>query len=257
MAVVLAAIVVMMGFFVWSFRNAHLSEVDSTTLCPVNQPIPEVVAVLIDATDTLTDAQRLDALNRLAIMQSQMPVFALLEIYAVDGETFLPEPLVSLCNPGDGASKNMAYENPAMAQRRWETEFKGVVDGVILRAIAAEEAPASPILEAMQSVTLRSFEAPGRQNAAHTLVVISDLIHHVPGKYSQYRDARPYEAVASDPYILSARPRLGGISVVIMQARRQRGSIPMRPGEHATWWLKALVDAGAAPQKIEFRPLAG
>jgi hypothetical protein len=224
---------------------------DATTLCPTNRPPAEIDVVVLDVSDTYSDAQRVQVGNQLIRVRDRIPRFGLVEVYSVDREgRRLAEPLTRICNPGTGEDLDRLYQNPTLARRRWNT-FAATLAAAIDTQIAAPGVPASPILEAIQAVSLRTFGRPEFDRVPKRLVIVSDMIQNVPGRLSMYNRLPAFEAFARTPYYSQTRADLTDVSVVIYYLARPDVLSPDRQREQLAFWNAYLAAAGARVERVE------
>ena len=251
-AVAAAALLVLIGIVGFGYYKSREATVatDPETLCRTDSPITDVLAMLIDVSDTLSDVQRVDILNRLERTRAGLPQFGLLEVYVLSsGDTTLLRPSLSICNPGDGQGMSSLYQNPEIARRHWTKDFKARVDGVIGEAILHPDSATSPIFEAIRSVALFSFGALDREQAHHKLVIVSDLIQNVPGKYSQYQSSSNFAEFSKTAYYTSVRSDLSDVTVEALYLNRPTAKA-VQGRQHIDFWDAFFAAQGASLEKV-------
>lgn len=239
------------GVTVYLKGIASAVKTDPETLCRVDHDLANVTAVIIDASDELTGAQRLDISNRLGRVRNDIPEMGLLEIYVVNGDPEqIIKPALALCNPGSGEAMNKLYQNPAQARKRWERDFKERVDRALIDAFDAPKLETSPLLEAIRSVALLSFGSEGRFGARHKLIIASDMIHNVPGKLNQYNEKVSFKSFAKSAYYSSIRASLEGASVSILYLRRTSIN-NVQGAEHISFWSDYFQEQAAEVVRVD------
>jgi hypothetical protein len=182
---------------------------DATTLCPTKRPPSEIMVILLDVSDRFSEPQRLQIQNQMARLRDSIPRFGMVEVYTVDRlRRRVTEPVSHLCNPGTGADLNKIYQNPQLAKKKWDgfaTKLRVDIDHQI-------EKPAhqtSPIFEAIQATALRTFGKPEYDGLPKRLVIVSDLLQHVPGGLSMYQGGSAVRFVQEVALLLpgAVRPR--------------------------------------------------
>lgn len=242
------AIVVLLAALVagaWWMGQRTSVPTDAGTLCRTDVPPPATHAVLIDVTDTLSSGERVQVLNEIERLRMQLPRFALLEIYAIDSAATPEAALISICNPGRGADMNSLYQNPAMAERRWEEEFRDrlirTLDDVVTRADSQQ----SLILEAVRAVATESFGRVALDGSEKHLTVFSDLLQHAPGEYSQYsRPLADYGTFRQGRYGHATRTNLSGVHVRVFYIERP-STHHLQDGSHQKFWFEYFQAGGA------------
>jgi hypothetical protein len=234
------------GAWLW-WRSGIIPTTDATTLCPEGGSPSEVVAVLLDMSDELTEPQRLAVKNGLAVQIDAVTRFGLVEIFAVDKVADrVIAPVVHRCNPGSGTDMNRWYQNPDIAKRRWN-EFHRELEAELTRLLSGQGASASPIMEAIQAIALRTFNPPKYRTLARRLVVVSDLLQHVP-EYSQYDQASDFESFRTTPYFTKVRADLDGVKVSSLYL--VRAPTPQPWPAHRLFWEKYFSVQGAVLETI-------
>jgi hypothetical protein len=225
--------------------------VDLETLCPRNAPPSAVVVVLLDMSDRMSMPQKLEVRNALdRIVRDEIPKHGLVEVYAVGriGEPVI-KPAFHLCNPGSGMDLSPFYQNPELARSRWEEKFKQRLDAELLRQFGEPDSRHSPIFEAIQATALRTFGNPRHDGVAKRLVIVSDLLQHVPGKASHYGSIPEFTKFKNDPYFNEVRTDLRGIAVTALyllrlNARETQGR------QHITFWEQYFAAQGGSMEAV-------
>jgi len=245
-------LILLLGGGVWAYvlsRQSHVP-VDMTSLCPTDRPPSEVTVLLFDASDRLDEPQLLAIKNHLARLQSDLPKFALLEAYVVQGtgEQFA-RPLMHLCNPGDGRDMSSIYENPALAAKRWKSEFSDRISAELEPLLTQPDSPASPIFEAVQAVSLRTFSKPEFDGVAKRLILFSDLLQNMPGRQSHYRRIPDFSEFRKTPYFDRVRANLGDVQVDVYYLAREGSDI--QGIDHVRFWENYFAAQGASIRSVE------
>jgi hypothetical protein len=226
------------------------------SLCPVDRrKLSEVLVLLLDRSDRLSLAQRLKVKNEIKTLKATVSRFGLVEVYEVDrSNTQRPEALLSICNPGTGDDLNELYENPELAKRQWET-FSNRLDEQVDRVIDSDSSPTSPIFEAIQATALRTFGALPTELARRRLVIVSDLVQHVPGCLSQFGPDGAASAIVpfadfrhTNCYNKVRTNDLTGVAVTLLYLVR---TPPQKWPDHRVFWEEYLQSQGATVELLE------
>jgi hypothetical protein len=237
------------GIALYVTGQRALVRTDPDTLCPTGRPPAEVVVWLLDMTDEFTEAQRLKIVNELTQLKNEVARFGLIEAYAVSPlEKGVTRPLVHLCNPGTGADLNRIYENPDLAARKWE-RFGRQLDAEVDRLMTMPGSQTSPIFEAVQATALRTFNRSEYRKAPKRLVIASDLMQHVPGKFSHYQELPSFDQFRRSPYHTEVAADLSGVGVTLLYLVRPRA--PQKWPEHRRFWEQYFLGQGATVERIE------
>lgn len=231
-------------------RASHVAT-DPETLCPIEKPPSEVVAVLLDMSDRLNDVQLLAVRNHLnRLLYGELPRFAFVELYTVQERPgSVAQPVVGLCNPGRGDDLNRLYQNPELVRRRWERDFADALRAKLDELLAAPDSATSPIFEAVQAVAVRLFGRPEHDGVAKRLIVVSDLLQNVPGKSSHYRGVPAFDEFRASPYFAEVRADLRDVRVHLYYMNRSEQRT--QGAEHIRFWDEYFAAQGATVMTVE------
>ena len=250
-AVVLVVLAALAGVF-WFVqgRAAQLAALDPETLCPKSGPTSQF-AVLIDRTDALTEVQGEALRRQITAWASAIPKHGAFKIYEVgrsgsEGGGALHQPVVAVCNPGDGSDQSAIDSNPKMWRARYEEKFQAPISAMLTRMRLDEEAKASPILEGDQAIAVKDF-GPDAPQGPKTLIIVSDLLQNQQG-FSLYQGVPAGDAFWATPYAASVRSNLTGIHTEIYLLHRIKAAAKQTDALGKFWidWLErqgAQVDA--------------
>jgi hypothetical protein len=222
---------------------------NATTLCPTKRPPSEIMAILLDVSSRFSEPQRLQIQNQLARLRDSVPRFGLVEVYTVDRlRRRLTQPVDHLCNPGTGAELNQMYQNPQLARKKWDG-FAAKLRTDINRQIEAPPHATSPIFEAIQATALRTFGKPEYDGLPKRLVIISDLLQHVPGGLSMYKGVPHFDSFKNTDYFARVRSDLSGVSVLIYYLVRP--TVKEQDPKHIAFWDDYFRFEGAKMEPME------
>lgn len=222
---------------------------DPATLCPTKRPPSAVAVILLDVSDKFSEPQRIQIQNQLARLRDSIPRFGLVEVYTVDRlRRRVTEPVVHVCNPGTGADLSRIYQNPELARKKWDG-FAAKLTSDIDRQISAPALSTSPIFEAIQSTALKTFGNPEYDGLPKRLVIVSDLLQHVPGGLSMYDGVPSFGAFQKTPYFSRVRSDLGDVSVLVFYLARP--GVVEQNREHIVFWDRYFQSQGATVEGVE------
>lgn len=257
-AIAAAALVLMLlvgvgiGAYVLSRKSAVA--IDPQSLCPVDRPPAEAVALVLDMSDRLAEVQLLSVRNHLTrLLYGALPRFAYVEVYAVqDRRGVVAEPVIAICNPGNGADLSPIYQNPGLARQRWETDFAAALSSKLNELLARPDSASSPIYEAIQAVAVRFFGKPDYDGVPKRLIVVSDLLQNVPSggaEGSHYRGVPDFDAFRAGAYFSQVRADLSGVRVDLFYMNRSDRNI--QGAEHIRFWESYFRTQGATVMSVE------
>lgn len=249
--VIVVAVLVGLGGVFWFVqdRTAQLASLDPETLCPKSGPTSQL-AVLIDRTDALTEIQGEALRRQITAWAADIPKHGSFKVYEVgyagnQGGALL-QPVVAVCNPGDGSDQSAIDSNPKMWRARYEDKFQAPISAMLERMRLDEEAKSSPILEGVQAIAVKDF-GPDAPQGPKTLIVVSDLLQNRQG-FSLYHGVPALDSFWTSPYGASVRSNLSGIHAEIYLLRRLKAAAKQTDALGKFWidWLErqgAQVDA--------------
>jgi hypothetical protein len=212
---------------------------DKTTLCPVSPP-QDVIVIVMDTTDGLPEPARVEALKLLTDLIEQSPENALLDLRVLDPGQKAGRTILTLCNPGDGHGISEFNGNPDKARRVWRQRFREPLIHALEGTLQPVPSKTSPLLATFQGIALERFTGAKIEPAQKRLVIVSDMIEHVPGEYSQYPpgDLR-YDRFRALPAYRKVRTDLKRAEVTILYVQRKR---PIDSGAHIKFWTDWIGD---------------
>ena len=240
----LLALAVGGAFAYFYFSTPPPPALDAQTLCPVTGP-QGVTVVLVDTSDDLPETTRREVLVVLEDMIATLPPFYKLDIRVLDIAGVRSRSLFSKCNPGDGAGLSEWTANPQIARMRWIENFRKPAAAAVKNSIASAKAISSPIMAAIQDISIDQFSSAAAQNAKKTLFIISDMIEYTRDYYSQYPRAGDLSFLRykQSPAYLKFRTDLHGATVNILYvSRQQKGQPVVDGGAHMQFWREWIVD---------------
>ena len=249
---VLAVVIVLVvlaglgGLFLFvNQRAAALASLDPDSLCPKAGPTSQF-DVLVDRTDALTEVQG-EALKRQILAWAEaVPKYGAFKVYEVGHGGGLLQPVVAVCNPGDGSDQSSLDSNPAMWRQRYREKFTAPIEDMLERMRLDEEQKQSPIMEGVQAIAVKDF-GPDAPKGPKTLMVVSDLLQNENG-LSLYKAVPAIDAFWPTPYAASLRVNLSGIHVEVYMLHRLKAAAKQTDALGKFWidWLErqgAEVDA--------------
>lgn len=243
------------GYGMWTARP----QTDNATFCPITGPL-SYTAVIIDTTDSINAIQKQAIENELKIIRQSIPRDGALAFYAAGFTGDISRPEFALCNPGHADEINAVNEGTRRAQIRWRDGFEKPLQDVLAKMLVTTPSQSTPLLEAIQSVSVLSF-GPLRANEKTSakppipkrLVIISDLLQHSnnlslyskPPSLEQYLKSEAYRKVRAD---------LRDIDVQILLIRRQTKQ-NAQSTDLTNFWESLIPAQGG--RIVHFKPLEG
>lgn len=248
-ALILAAFVIASGgvFFYFKAKSEQV-EIDSITHCPLSGPVTLTV-VLVDQTDTFNARQQEFIRNQLIDVQEDIPKRGALYIYGFGSDrTAILKPALRVCNPGRGADTDPLTGSARRVETAWKSAFQHPVQAIMEQAIAPSGAESSPIMEAIQSVSIDALQQRTSADQPRQLIIVSDLLHFTP-EYSQYSGSAEFKALRESGYYARVKTNLDGVDVRVLYVRRSSGH-DRQGAAHVKFWSEYFIDQGARKQRF-------
>lgn len=214
--------------------------------CPSRGPTA-LLAVVIDSTDSLTEAQRINVQNRLVAAVDSVEAATAVQVWRVAPTgSAVPQPVGEpLCRPDTRQSGWVS--NPTLTAERYQ-EFRTKVLGQIAGAVDSKSESESPILETLQAVQLRYFDAESyRRVPVKRVVIVSDLVQN-SRQLSLIGRAKTFSEFSATPEFRSVRVDMNGVAVDALQLNRAQIASPVGL---ITFWQQLLNSYGARLENVD------
>jgi hypothetical protein len=226
------------GAYIYLNEKSDRAELDEN-FCPKVGP-SSVTTVLVDRTDGINEVQA-EALKALMLnWAGTTPVNGAFRVYEVAGGTGLPKPVLAVCNPGSWDDANKLVNNEKITKERYEAKFRAPIGTLLAGMLTDKEADTSPIMEAVQAMSVREFE-PLKDGARRQLIIVSDLMQHTPD-LSLYKPAPEIGAFRRTAYGRKIESDLHGVETRVYLLT---SSSSKQTGEVVQFWLDWLMFQGA------------
>ncbi len=201
---------------------------DPDTMCPEAGP-ERVTAVLVDTTDRVSPPSRADILGRLEDMVLDSLPDEMVLVYEASAPVAgavgspavrLPAPRIAVCNPGDPDTANPLISNPELIRRRLDERFRRPLAQLFQELVDGVQAPVSPIMEAIQAISVTVLARRPYAQIPKRLVVVSDLLQHSE-HLSLYEPPPAYEAFAATPGGAALGTNLQDVAVQVLFVERE------------------------------------
>jgi hypothetical protein len=243
-------IVAVFGALVYTKINQQPTN-DPRTMCPAGGPLGHTV-LLVDKSDplTFTQSKEFDVLYR-EVVTKRVPKGYLLSVYAL-GENFqqTADPIIELCNPGDGSGLSAATANPELAFKEFQARFVGPLLAKAPELVTNTPGSASPILEMVQLVGITGF----RKNdvkGPRRLIIVSDMLHNT-AEFSMYKGIPKFAEFLATSYAARASADLPGVEVELQVYLH---SPQIQKPELLTFWEEYVFKANG--KVTLFNPIKG
>jgi hypothetical protein len=233
------------GGFAFAAILAGNKPADAFALCQSSRhKAVSTTAIVVDATDAFTEDQRRRLKSTIDAEQERLPEGGRLILVSLNPVApWDPTELVSVCNPGKGENANPLLVTRSKVEKRWQTLYADPIEKAAQASLDLAASERSPIIITLAAVLGRAdFDT---RVAARRLVVISDLLEHDKGIYSQLRGGDLWGAYQASPVPKSVRLDLRGITVAIDYLQRGKFAAVQGP-RHQAFWERLFKEAGAS-----------
>lgn len=223
-----------------SNRNA-----DAYTLCQRSGfKAAATTMIMVDATDSFTEDQRRRLKSTIEAERERLPEGGRLILVSLNPDAaWEPTELVSVCNPGKGETANPLLVTRSKVEKRWRSAYGDPIDKAVQLSMDRGVSERSPIIITLAALLARAdFDT---RVAARRLIIISDLLEHEKGGYSQLRGGDFWAAYQVSALPKNARLDLHAVSVAVDYLQRGKFASVQGP-RHQAFWERLLKEAGAS-----------
>ena len=146
--------------------------VNTKTLCPKDGPVGHTV-LLVDKSDplTFTQSKEFSVLYR-EVVTKQIKKGYLLSVYALTDEfKDTAEPLLELCNPGNGSDIDPLTGGKQLAKKLYDEKYVRALLELAPSLVAENPGKASPIMEMIQLAGITGFRRKDVKGPRRLIVV--------------------------------------------------------------------------------------
>ncbi len=198
---------------------------DPETLCRTEGPY-SITALLLDRTDSFGAQTKNDLKVQIQNLLDTAKENHEISLFAVEStqERGL-DPIIKVCNPGDPENVDPLVQSQAIVRRNWQKKFRQPLEEELQTLLAEKEAPSSPIMESVQSISLTHFQDTKRRTVPRRLIIISDLLQN-SAACSFYREPPDFDRFQHTHESRGLNPDLRGVDIelwLIQRRQRQQG----------------------------------
>lgn len=219
--IIAGVVIACLGIGIWVGLQSQKPKPSGDMGC-LNGQAGNVVAVLVDKSDSFTEAQQDEVRRLFGKIVEGLQENDLLSIYILSDERAMEaKPAFAMCAPKrDG---NPLYENRKRIKQAFDKGFGNRLNSIIEGSIQSQSVESSPLLEMVQRISRSSYFEP-QPERKRDLYVLSDMMQHTKG-FSFYSQKVSLEGLTATDYgkSLLADTSLSGTTVQLI--------IIPRPGE--------------------------
>ena len=195
-------------------------ELDAVTLCPVKDGPTGYTTIVIDRTDSFGPISKADVEVQLRDIIDRTKESEKVSLFTVESTEDEPlHSLISVCNPGSPDNVDEWKESPTIVKRNWKTKFQGPLDTLLNGLLTEEEAPLSPIMESIQSVSITNLGGKKKSLVPRRIILISDLMQNSQA-WSLYSQKPDFSMFSKALQTRGLNPDLRNVSVELLFLQR-------------------------------------
>ena len=229
---IIVALILLAGLIaggIYIYLNQEKTLTLNKDFCPSQGPT-HTVAILLDTTETIAEATQISARKKIQQEIMALPRYAKLEIFNVDGQG-LSNSIGSVCNPGkkedlSAYGQQGIVANPALVEKRYGEFVEEAVNALNIIMNKNFEAEQSPLLQALQMMSLR-FNPPkdypnmNIEAKRNKVIFITDFLENTEF-FSVYRTGPDLDAFEKSRSIEKFGNDLRDIDIEIWLVKRNK-----------------------------------
>ena len=223
---------------------------DKSSMCRIDGELSRDTVIIIDATDNFSSTQALLVNKEVRSMLDDSLIDERFSVYLLGEEVNDSDsnnPIISVCNPGDGSGKSELTSNLRRLKKKWEEGFYLKITSTIDSLIGDYSASKSPIMEMIKYASINTLY--GSKAKQTRMVIISDMLHFTKN-YSQYSQPPSFENFKKLPYSLEVSPQLSHVDVNILYLVRSK-DMPKQNRGHIEFWKNFIFSHGGKLTKVK------
>ena len=250
-AAIVISLVVLVSY--WNYqKRSSLIELDQVTYCPIDGPYAKTV-LLIDLTDEISFIQEEKLKKYIKTLSDSsndgyLPQYDMLAVYLLsDGDSdSLPQPIVEVCNPGDGSGLRELDGAPILAKKTFVKMFSEPISAAIGGILPVGASKTSPIIEAIRGISVSTFDGTAEPGHENRLVVISDMIQNSAElsffKNGQSVDREQLKSLGAD---------LAGVPIIDIKVLDRKNSKKLQGKQLVEFWSQYFRASGSSLNSAE------
>lgn len=251
--IVIALIILIMIGKMYATVTSERDLINKENFC--SSELKESTVILIDHSDKLNAVQKASLQARLWDIAESMPKnSSQIRIFSVDKvKENLLVPELEICNPGSEKEISQLTENKKIVRKQYEEKFKQHLDEILNNILNQESVSQSPIIEAVQSVSVTSFIGEKNKPVKKKLILVSDLLQHTTD-FSVYNGVMDFESYKQTEHWRSTKSDLSDVEVEIFFLHRSEDA-KLQTTKLRDFWIQFFESQGA--KVTRFLPIEG
>jgi hypothetical protein len=225
------------GVYAYFWVNAPRIVISRETLCPQSGP-RGIATILIDTSDELPEILKIQLERRLMETALDSGPGTLIEVRTLISQPPYTKTHFKKCNPGSGSDLSELTANLERVARRWRDEFQNPLKLAIQQSLVSQTAPSSPIMQAIQRISIENFLGKELEKLPKKLIISSDMIEHT-NSYSQYSGDLAFDRYRKASAYRTYQTDLTGVEILVfyIRSRAIRDS-----NSHVNFWAQWFKD---------------
>lgn len=187
--IILSVVAGLIGLIVYTFVTVS-SEIiprDKETLCRIDGKFNKHI-ILLDVTGAYSLIQHKTIRQAIENKVADLAIDEQLQLHFITSSVSdVVDPLMEVCNPGQGENVDAFFGNPNMIKKKWEDKLYRPLNEILTEFDSANTvAPKSPIFETIQMINNQSIKR-SEEGTEVRFTIISDFIQH-SDDYSFFRN---------------------------------------------------------------------
>ena len=187
--IILSIVAVLFGLIIYTYVSVS-SEViprDKETLCRIDGKFNKHI-ILLDVTGAYSLIQHKTIRQAIENNVADLAVDEQLQLHFITSSVSdVVQPLMKVCNPGQGEDVDAFFGNANMIKKKWEDKLYRPLNDILTEFDSANTvAPKSPIFETIQMINNQSIKR-SEEGTKVRFTIISDFIQH-SDDYSFFRN---------------------------------------------------------------------
>lgn len=236
--------IIMVSILIYLNFQLKVESVDQNTLCSLDKEPASVIAILIDATDSIPERTAREANIKLKNIIAKLPVNSEIAVYEIsDKQNDHIRPIIKLCKPIDGSSSSVLTSNPEHIKYKFNERFFRPLEQSLESLIKGSDSKKTPLIEAIQSASIESF-LPHEGVINKKLIVVSDFLQHSKN-YSFYSKSPSFSEYLDKKRRLGlGKVDLTGVEVTFFVIPRSSTKIQRR--SVIKFWREFIIENNAS-----------
>jgi len=178
--IIISVVVALIGLIVYTYIavSSEIIPRDKETLCRIDGKYNKHI-ILLDVTGSYSLIQHKTIRQAIENTVEDLAVDEQLQLHFITSSVSdVVQPLMKVCNPGQGEDVDALFGNANMIKKKWEDKLFGPLNDILTEFDSANTvAPKSPIFETIQMINNQSIK--GSEEGTKTrFTIISDFIQH-------------------------------------------------------------------------------